>query len=147
MDIHEYIKKVGQTQRLYNAERSTPFWMYSEEFKTRDDAWSWLNAIADSRVYKEKIGLPLPLLHFQDKYIDPSTDAYYNGKEICLVKLRNEAVLFHEFSHHIACYMYGNFGHDKRFAGVYLRMLYNFASKEAYLDLKNAFTLHGVDYE
>lgn len=152
MTIEEYYKKVPHTQRVYKAERETLFWMKSEKFVARDDAWSFLCAIHDTTLYRKKIRVPLPLL----KFVEPSTEwearymmhPEYLAPIIEMGSGRTVAVLLHELSHHIAIAHYGveGWGHKRIFTGTYLRLVCHFYSKVAAQDLQASFDRHKVDY-
>jgi putative metallohydrolase (TIGR04338 family) len=58
----------------------------------------------------------------------------------------NQLIIAHELSHVFAVARWNSQSHDPAFARVYLETVYHTMGSDAYLALKNAFDVGGIDY-
>ncbi len=132
-----------QTRNLYLAERECDYWQRAPEFGSPEQAQERLEEISRSITYQRTIRLKVPNVEFDDFV---RSDGVYVGQSIFLCRKRNDAVLMHEFAHHIAISLYGAHGHASIYATTYLRLLHTFVSETGALELLDQFNVYKVQH-
>lgn len=109
------------------------------------DTWWWERWLTDSvKRVEVGIGRPGPGVAGVGWYERPKLAGrmeFARGAEL------NERRLVHELSHVIASARRDSKSHDPWFARVYLELTYLIRGSDRYLELRQAFDAHGIDYE
>lgn len=138
-----------QQGNLYRAESEVD---PSVHFESIEDAECWINGVCETWWFRDNFP---NVFRFQvsarDRRHNDSVGGYVSLDQVVVVNMHkthlNGLIVCHEASHGLTEARYGHGAHSPWFARIYLELVVLTLGPKTYVELRDAFDRHDVDYD